>query len=129
MLFLFLQTQEKLQSGILDLVHAVQDLLSMLPQPVIALLLLFPITDESEAASRAGKSSPCRSSTKQALHAPLATIYLSESHAELQPPYFACRQGFFAAISQCMPLITILFAGNFFALQRLTGLGRRATFL
>ncbi len=29
----------------------------MLPQPVIALLLLFPITDESEAASKAGKGS------------------------------------------------------------------------
>ena len=32
-----------------------QDLLAMLPQPVIALLLLFPITDDSEAASKAGK--------------------------------------------------------------------------
>ena len=30
----------------------------MLPQPVIALLLLFPITDQSEAASKAGKASP-----------------------------------------------------------------------
>lgn len=46
-------------SGILDLIHAVQDLLAMLPQPVIALLLLFPITDESEAASKAGKGTPC----------------------------------------------------------------------
>lgn len=30
----------------------------MLPQPVIALLLLFPITDESEAASKAGRPQP-----------------------------------------------------------------------
>ncbi len=32
-----------------------QELLAMLPQPVIALLLLFPITDQSEAASKAGE--------------------------------------------------------------------------
>ena len=32
-----------------------QDILAMLPQPIIALLLLFPITDDSEAASKAGK--------------------------------------------------------------------------
>ena len=35
--------------------YLLQELLAMVPQPVIALLLLFPITDQSEAASKTGK--------------------------------------------------------------------------
>jgi len=35
-----------------------QELLAMVPQPVLALLLLFPITKESEAAKEAGAHRP-----------------------------------------------------------------------
>ena len=35
-------------------VHSLQELLMMVPQPTLAVFLLFPVTDEIEAAAKAG---------------------------------------------------------------------------